>query len=116
MELSENAARLTIYVGESDHFHGQPAYKAVVLYLREQGIWGATVHRGILGYGKRSLVHTTSALVLSGDLPIVIEAVDTEAKLLALMPKLGEIVRDGLITIDPVRVLRHMEGDPAPPT
>lgn len=109
MELTENAARLTIYIGESDHFGGMPAYKAVVGYLKEQGIWGATVERGIVGYGKRNRIHTASALVLSGDLPIVIEAVDTEEKLLALVPRLSEMVKDGLITIDPVRVLRHIE-------
>ena len=106
MELEEKAVRLKIYVGESDHYEGQPAYKAVVIFLRAQGIWGATVHRGILGFGKRSVVHSTSALRLSGDLPMIIEAVDTERK---LVPRLSEMVKGGLITLDEVRVLRHLD-------
>ena len=109
MELEEKAVRLKIYVGESDHYEGQPAYKAVVIFLRAQGIWGATVHRGILGFGKRSVVHSTSALRLSGDLPMIIEAVDTERKLVPLVPRLSEMVKGGLITLDEVRVLRHLD-------
>jgi len=108
MDLAEKAIRLKIYVGESDHFEGKPAYKAVVEFLRVQGLWGATVTRGIFGYGKKSRLHSASALRLSEDLPLVIEAVDTEEKILPLIPKLSEMVRGGLITVDEVRVLRHL--------
>jgi hypothetical protein len=108
MELEEKAVRLTIYMGESDHFEGKPAYKAVVHHLREQGIWGATVTRGIYGFGKRSRLHATSPLRLSQDLPIVVEAVDSEAKIMAVIPALSNMVTGGLITVDEVRVVRHI--------
>jgi uncharacterized protein len=108
MDLEEKAVRLKIYLGESDQFRGQPAYKAVVELLRARGLWGATVTRGIYGYGKRSRLHSASALRLSEDLPLVIEAVEAEEKVLALIPELSEMVKGGLITIDSVRVLRHI--------
>lgn len=108
MELSENAVRLKIYLGESDRFHGQPAYQAVVHLMRERGLWGATVTRGIYGYGKRSRLHSASALRLSEDLPLIVEAVDSEEKVMALIPELSSMVRGGLITVDQVKVLRHL--------
>lgn len=108
MQLEENALRLKIYVGESEHYQGQPAYKAVVLCLRERGIWGATVTRGIYGFGKRSKLHAAAPLRLSEDLPITIEAVDSEKKILEVVPIVGEMVKGGLITVDEVRVLRHI--------
>ena len=108
MELDERAVRLKIYVGEGDKVDGQPAYKAVVRYLREQGVWGATVTRGVYGFGKRSLLHTATPLRLSEDLPMVIEAVDAEKKILATVPRISEMVKGGLITIDEIRVLRHI--------
>jgi len=108
MELSEKAVRLKIYLGESDRYHGQPAYQAVVHLMRERGLWGATVIRGIYGYGKRSRLHSASVLRLSEDLPLVIEAVDAEEKILALIPELSAMVRGGLITLDEVKVLRHI--------
>jgi uncharacterized protein len=108
MELDEQAVRLKIYLGESDRFEGKPAYQAVVQRMRERGLWGATVTRGIYGYGKKSRLHTASVLRLSEDLPIVVEAVDSEKKILALVPEISEMVKGGLITVDRVRVLRHL--------
>ena len=108
MELEEKAVRVKIYVGESDHFGNIPAYKAVVHYLRENGIWGATVVRGIYGFGKRSVLHSASPLRLSEDLPIIIEAVDSEKKVTALIPRISDMVRGGLITLEDVRAVRHM--------
>jgi uncharacterized protein len=108
MDLAEKAVRVKIYVGESDRYAGQPAYKAVVHLLREQGIWGATVTRGIYGFGKRSLLHTSTPLRLSEDLPIIIEAVDSEKKITAVIPKISEMVMGGLITLEDVRVMRHL--------
>jgi len=108
MELDEKAVRVRIYVGESDRYGGLPAYKAVVHYLREQGFWGATVTRGIYGFGKRSLLHTSTPLRLSEDLPIIIEAVDSEKKITAVIPKISEMVKGGLITVEDVRVMRHL--------
>lgn len=108
MQFQEKALRLKIYVGELDQFEGMPAYKALVHFLRNEGIWGATVTKGVYGYGKRSLVHATSPLRLSTDLPMVIDAVDSEKKIMAVLPRVSEIVKDGLITIDEVTVVRHM--------
>ena len=108
MDLDQKAVRLKIYLGESDRFRGQPAYQAVIELMRRRGLWGATVTRGIYGYGKRSLLHSASALRLSEDLPLVIEAVESEAKVTALVPELSEMVKGGLITIEEVKVLRHI--------
>ena len=108
MDLAEKAVRMRIYVGESDHYGGLPAYKAVVHYLREQGVWGATVTRGVYGFGKRSLLHTSTPLRLSEDLPMIIEAVDSEKKIAATIPKISEMVKGGLITVEDVRVMRRL--------
>ncbi len=108
MELDEKAVRVKIYLGESDRYGGLPAYKAVVHHLREQGIWGATVTRGVYGFGKRSLLHTSTPLRLSEDLPVIIEAVDSEKKIAAVIPKISEMVKGGLITVEDVRVMRHL--------
>jgi len=108
MELSEKAVRLKIYVGESDRYQGKPAYQAVVQLMRERGFWGATVTRGIYGYGKRSRLHTASALRLSEDLPLIIEVVEAEEKVRALVSELSDMVKGGLITIEDVQVLRHI--------
>lgn len=108
MELNEKAVRLKIYLGESDRVAGEPAYRAVVRVMRERGIWGATVTRGIYGFGKRSVLHQASPLRLSEDLPLIIEVVDAEPKVMALVPELSEMVRGGLITVEEVHVLRHL--------
>lgn len=108
MKLAEKAVRLKIYLGESDRFEGKPAYQAVVEHLRRKGFWGATVTRGIYGYGKRSLLHSASVLRLSEDLPLIIEVVESEEKVLAIVPELSDMVKGGLITIEDVRVLRHI--------
>lgn len=108
MDLQETAVRLKIYLGESDRWEGRPAYQAVVQLMRERGIWGATVTRGIYGFGKRSLLHSASALRLSEDLPLIVEVVEAEDKILPLVPELSKMVRGGLITVEDVKVLRHL--------
>lgn len=108
MHLDEKALRLTIYVGESDRFEGRPAYQAVVEHLRKRGLWGATVLRGIYGYGRRSLLHSASVLRLSEDLPLVIEIVESEEKINAVVPEISAMVKGGLLTVEEVRVLRHI--------
>ncbi len=108
MELDQKAVRLKIYLGESDRYEGRPAYQAVIELMRKRGLWGATVTRGIYGFGKRSLLHTASALRLSEDLPLVIETVEAEAKILPLVPELSKMVKGGLITVEDVKVLRHL--------
>jgi PII-like signaling protein len=108
MDIQENAVRLKIYLGESDQFEGIPAYKAVVHFLRSQGVWGATVVIGSYGYGKRSQIHAVQPLRLSQDLPVTIEVVDNREKLEALIPEIGRRVQGGLVTLEEVQVLRHL--------
>lgn len=105
MKLSEQGALLRIFVGEADKHQGKPLYEQIVLKAREIGLAGATVTRGIMGYGAASRIHTSKVLRLSEDLPIVIEIVDTEAKLERLLPFLDEVVEEGLVTIEKAQVL-----------
>ena len=108
MDLDETAVRLKVYLGESDRFGGRPAYQAVVELMRKRGFWGATVTRGIYGYGKRSRLHSATALRLSEDLPLIIEVVESREKVLAVVSELSEMVKGGLITMEDVVVLRHL--------
>lgn len=105
-----------IFVGESDRWHGRPLADALVERLRKEGFAGATVLRGLSGFGARSIVHTTRLLELSQDLPLVIEVVDTEEQVKRLEPILDEMVADGLVTLEKVRVLRYKPGVPRAPT
>lgn len=105
----EKASRLKIYVGESDRWENLPAYKAVVHFLREKGFRGATVTQGVYGFGKRSLLHASSPLRLSMDMPIIIEAVDRKERFEEVLPQLVRMVRDGLITLEDVTVVHPPE-------
>ncbi len=107
MKLSEEGHLLRVYIGESDTWHGQPLYQAIVLKAKELGLAGATVLRGPVGYGANSRLHTTKLLELSTDLPILVEIVDSVAKIQMLLPFLDEAVAEGLITIEGVRVLHY---------
>ena len=101
-----------IFIGESDGWHGQPLANALVERLRKEGFAGATVLRGLAGFGARSVVHTAHLLELSQDLPLVIEVVDTEEHVKRLEPILEEMVSDGLVTLEKVRVLKYKPGAP----
>lgn len=101
-----------IFIGESDRWQGRPLSDALVERLRKEGFAGATVLRGLAGFGARSVVHTTHLLELSQDLPLVIEVVDTEERVQRLEPILDEMVADGLVTLEKVRVLRYKPGTP----
>jgi uncharacterized protein len=96
---------LRIYIGESDTWHGRPLYQAIVRRLREEGLAGATVLRGIEGFGAHSRLHTARILRLSEDLPLVIEVVDREDRIRNALPILDEMVTEGLITLEDVDVL-----------
>jgi PII-like signaling protein len=96
-----------IYVGESDQWHGRPLYEAVVHLLRDRGLAGATVLRGIEGFGAKQHIHTTRILSLSSDLPVLIEIVDQEDRLRAVLPDLDAMVTDGLITLERVEVIAY---------
>jgi hypothetical protein len=101
-----------VFVGESDRFEGRPLADALVDRLRREGFAGATVLRGLAGFGARSVVHTSHLLELSRDLPLVVEVVDTEEHVERLKPILDEMVSDGLVTLEKVRVLRYKPGKP----
>ena len=99
------ATRLTIYIGDSDRHGHKPLHLAIVELLHDEGISGATVLHGIEGYGSHKQIHTARILDLSGDLPEVIVAVDRPEKIEAVLPKIDEIVEEGLVTTEEVRVV-----------
>ncbi|HUG09292.1 MAG TPA: DUF190 domain-containing protein [Acidimicrobiia bacterium] len=112
MERHADARLLRIFIGESDTHEGRPLYQAIVETLRREGLAGATVLRGIEGFGKSSTLHAAHILRLSEDLPIVIECVDTNDKIEAVLPSLDDMIGDGLVTIErvDVRVYRANES------
>lgn len=101
-----------IFIGESDRWQGRPLADALIERLRREGFAGATVLRGLAGFGARSVVHTAHLLELSQDLPLVIEVVDTEEHVKRLEPILDEMVADGLVTLEKVKVLKYKPGAP----
>jgi uncharacterized protein len=107
MKIEGDGLLARIYIGESDTWHGKPLYEAIVHLLRERGLAGATVLRGIEGFGAKSHLHTTRILRLSEDLPVLIEVVDQEDRINAVLPELDLMVSDGLITLEKVRVLAY---------
>jgi PII-like signaling protein len=107
MKLEGEGKLLRIFIGESDRWQGRPLYEAIVLAAREQGLAGATVLRGPMGFGANSHIHTAKILRLSEDLPMVIEIVDLEDKINGFVPLLDEMVAEGLITLESVRILRY---------
>jgi PII-like signaling protein len=107
------ALLVRIYIGEADHHDGKPLFQAIVERLRERGIAGATVLRGIEWFGANAHLHTTRLLRLSEDLPVLIEVVDEEARLREILPELDALVGDGLITLERVEVLAYRGTGPA---
>lgn len=107
MKLPEEGMLLRIFFGESDHYKGKALYEQIVLKARELNLAGATVTRGIMGFGADSRIHTTKLLRLSEDSPVVVEIVDTEENLNKLLPFLDEVVTEGLITLEKVRVIKY---------
>jgi PII-like signaling protein len=102
---------LRIFIGESDTFEGRPLYQAIVESLRASGLAGATVLRGIAGFGKSSRLHTAHILRLSEDLPIVIECVDSAERIEAVLPAIDAMIGDGLVTLERVDVRIYRAGD-----
>ena len=103
-----------VFVGESDRWKHQPLHVALLERLRKEGFAGATVFRGVAGFGARSVVHTTHLLRLSEDLPILIEVVDSEEHVARLLPILDEMVSEGLVTMEKARVLKYSPGTRPP--
>ena len=115
MEDNPHAKLLRIFVGESDKLGQQPLYEAIVFEAKRQSLSGATVTRGIMGFGANSKVHTTKLFEISTDLPLVIEIVDTEEKIRQFtknVEKLFEQTKSGgLITIEKAEVIRYRAGN-----
>lgn len=107
MKIEGQGLLVRVYIGEADQWHGRPLYHAIVELLRERGVAGATVLRGIEGFGAKSHLHTSRILRLSEDLPVLIEAVDQEDRLRAVLPELDSMIRDGLITLEKVEVIAY---------
>jgi uncharacterized protein len=113
MKVPDNGVLLRIFIGESDKEPGggRPLYEAIVRKAREAHLAGATVLRGPMGFGRHSRVHTAKLLELSTDLPIVIEIVDAEDKVDAFLPTVDELVTEGLVTLEAVRIVRYISPD-----
>ena len=107
MQVPQDAILLRVFIGEDAKFGHQPLYEAIVLKAREMHIAGATVLRGPMDFGQSSHLHTTKILRLSEDLPLVIEIVDSENKIMPFVDVLDGMVESGLITLENVRVLRY---------
>lgn len=104
MDLKGDGLRLTVYIGESDHWDHRPLHEAIMLKARAEGIAGCTVFRGHAGFGAKSRIHKFELLTLSFDLPIVLEIVDTAEKVRAFLPAVEAMVDDGLVTVEPVEI------------
>ena len=119
MQIPHEAVLLRIFIGESDRWHHQPLYEAIVLKARELHLAGATVLRGPMGFGKSSRLHTAKILRLSMDLPLVIEIVDAEEKINEFLPVLDGMIGGGLVTVEKVKVIEYRaatENPSAPKT
>ena len=107
MTLPEEGYLLRVFIGESDKVGHRPLYEEIVLKAREAGLAGATVLRGVMGFGKNSILHTAKILRLSEDLPMVVEIVDSLEKVESFLPTLNEMIKDGLVTLEKVRVIHY---------
>jgi len=116
MQLPQEAELLRIFIGETDKHHGRPLYEVIVQTARKLGLAGATVLKGVMGFGAHSRVHTAKILRLSEDLPVVIEIVDKPERLALLLPEIDHLIEEGLVTLEKVRVLayRHAAAEGAP--
>ena len=107
MKISEEGELLRVFIGESDRWEGKPLYEALIFKAREMGLAGATMLRGLMGYGAASRVHTAKILRLSEDLPIIVEIVDSREKIAAFLPTIDEMIQEGLVTLERVRVILY---------
>jgi hypothetical protein len=113
MTIPTEGRLLRIFVGEADRWEGAPLYEAIVEAARRQGLAGATVWKGFMGFGAHSRMHTAKILRLSEDLPIVIEIVDAAEKIRAFLPSLDVMVTEGLVTLERAEVLMYRAPSPA---
>lgn len=113
MHLPEEGKLLRIFIGESDRWEHKPLYEAIVLKARELGLAGATVLRGPMGFGANSRLHTAKILRLSEDLPLIIEIVDCEEQIQRLLPHLDLMVKEGLVTLEKVQIIKYRAASEA---
>ena len=113
MKLAGEAKMLRIHFGEDDKWKGQPLYRAIVDKCRELDIAGATVFRGVAGYGASTRIHRSHFLALSSDAPIMVSVIDAEEKIKVLLPFLDEMVEEGLVAISEVEVIKYVHQDGA---
>jgi PII-like signaling protein len=112
VKLPSEAELLRIFVGESDRYEGKLLYEAIVSEARKRGMAGATVLRGVMGFGAHSRMHTAKILRLSEDLPIIIEIVDKPERIADFLPELDKMIEEGLVTLERAQVIayRYTEG------
>jgi len=108
MSLQGPATRLSIFVKEDDQWHHRPLYTEIVHRAHRAGLAGASVFRGVEGYGKSEHIHTTRILSLAEDLPCLIVIVDTEEKIRGFLPQVDELITEGLVILDPVEVIKYV--------
>lgn len=110
MQLPETGLLLRIFIGESDKHGGRPLYEAIVEEARRRGLAGATVVRGVMGFGANSRIHTSKILRLSEDLPMLIEIVDEAGKIEAFLPDLDSMIQEGLVTLERVHIVIYRDN------
>lgn len=110
-KLEGHAKMVRIYIGEDDRWEGEPLHEAIVKKLRMMDIAGATVYRGVLGFGAQQRVHRSGFLGLSKDLPLMITVIDTEEKIKSILPVLDEMVDEGLISLSDVEIIKYTHSD-----
>ncbi|HZS07552.1 MAG TPA: DUF190 domain-containing protein [Blastocatellia bacterium] len=113
VKLEGRARMLRIYIGEDDRWEGEPLHEAIVMKLRQMDVAGATVYRGVMGYGAQQRMHKSGFLGLSHDLPIMITVVDSEEKIRDVLPVLDEMVAEGLLVLSDVEVIKYAHTHPA---
>jgi uncharacterized protein len=112
MRIEGHAARLTIYVGETDQVEHRPLYHEIIARAREMGLAGATAIKGFEGYGASTRLHTSRILSLSEDLPVIVVIVDTDERIDAFVPVLDELIHEGLVVREEINVVKYVGRDP----
>jgi len=113
MKISEEGQLLRIFIGESDKWEGKPLYEALIFKARETGLAGATMLRGLMGYGAASRVHTAKILRLSEDLPVIVEIVDSPERIASFLPTIDEMVQEGLVTLERAQIILYRHNTDA---
>jgi PII-like signaling protein len=108
--LEGEQSLMRIFIGESDRYRNRPLYKVLLELFRKEGFAGATVLKGVAGFGANSVLHTDRLLCLSQDLPLVIEVVDNEKKVEDIIPQLDDMLQGGMVTLEKARVIRYKNG------